>query len=120
MLACLLFDPLAHVTQPTTLALTPLPDVVDSTDAERMEEASRELHGILSESDMRNTVVLIMANKQDMPRALPPSDIAAKLGLRTIPQSQWFIQPTCATTGEGLYEGLDWIARELRKSRNRF
>eukprot|EP00048_Salpingoeca_helianthica_P002639 m.59137 g.59137 ORF g.59137 m.59137 type:complete len:186 (+) comp12219_c0_seq2:1997-2554(+) len=94
--------------------------VVDSTDTERLEEASRELHGILGESDMRNTTVLILANKQDMPRALAPADIAAKLGLRGIAQSQWFIQPTCATTGEGLYEGLDWIARELRKNRGRF
>ena len=27
----------------------------------------------------------------------------------------WFIQPTCATNGEGLYPGLDWLANTLDK-----
>merc|ERR1712111_244108 len=26
---------------------------------------------------------------------------------------QWFIQSACATTGDGLYEGLDWLSRTL-------
>ncbi|KTB01555.1 ADP-ribosylation factor 2 [Nakaseomyces glabratus] len=25
----------------------------------------------------------------------------------------WFIQATCATTGEGLYEGLEWLSNNL-------
>lgn len=28
---------------------------------------------------------------------------------------QWHIQSTCATHGTGLYEGLDWLSRELYK-----
>ncbi len=28
---------------------------------------------------------------------------------------QWFIQSTCATQGQGLYEGLDWLSNELSK-----
>lgn len=26
---------------------------------------------------------------------------------------QWYIQATCATQGNGLYEGLDWLSNEL-------
>jgi len=26
---------------------------------------------------------------------------------------QWYIQATCATQGNGLYEGLDWLSAEL-------
>lgn len=29
-----------------------------------------------------------------------------------------YIQSTCATSGDGLYEGLDWLATTLRKTNN--
>lgn len=29
-------------------------------------------------------------------------------------QVDWHMQATCATTGEGLREGLDWIAQRLQ------
>ena len=30
-------------------------------------------------------------------------------------QRNWYIQATCATSGEGLYEGLDWLSNQLAK-----
>merc|ERR1712187_719755 len=69
--------------------------VVDSNDRERIEAARDELTKILSEDEMRDAVVLVFANKQDLP------------DLRNRP---WFIQSTCATAGDGLYEGLDWMS----------
>jgi len=30
-------------------------------------------------------------------------------------QNMWYIQATCATQGNGLYEGLDWLSNELVK-----
>lgn len=29
---------------------------------------------------------------------------------------QQYIQSTCATSGDGLYEGLEWLATTLRKA----
>jgi len=43
-----------------------------------------------------------------------PTDLSNKLGLDTLRQRLWFIQSTCATTGDGLYEGLDWLSQTLR------
>ena len=103
-------------TLPSALSLFDRADVVDSSDAERMDEAREELHGVLSDDEMRDCTVLILANKQDLPRALSVSDIASKLRMKELRHS-WFIQPACAVSGEGLHEGLDWLARELRKSR---
>ena len=40
-------------------------------------------------------------------------DLTDKLGLHTIRGRQWYIQATCATTGDGLYEGLDWLSRNV-------
>nr|POF02412.1 adp-ribosylation factor 1 [Quercus suber] len=27
--------------------------------------------------------------------------------------SSWYIQSTCATSGEGMYEGLDWLSNNI-------
>merc|ERR1712061_263381 len=87
----------------------------DSNDRERIEAARDELTKILSEDEMRNAVVLVFANKQDLPNSMTAAEVTEKLGLHKMHQRQWFIQSACATTGDGLYEGLDWLSRTLSK-----
>merc|ERR1712078_283379 len=41
--------------------------VVDSSDRERVEDAREELAKMLSEDELRDAVVLVLANKQDLP-----------------------------------------------------
>jgi len=41
-------------------------------------------------------------------------EIAQKLGLPSL-RREWHIQGTCAITGDGLYEGLDWLAKTVGK-----
>ena len=41
---------------------------------------------------------------------MPSAELAEKLGLHGVRDREWYIQATTATTGEGLYEGLDWMA----------
>ena len=40
-------------------------------------------------------------------------EVTDKLGLHTLRGRTWFIQATCATTGDGLYEGLDWLSKNV-------
>merc|ERR1712086_675122 len=87
--------------------------VVDSNDRDRVEDAREELNKMLSEDEMRDAVVLVFANKQDLPNAMPAAEVTDKLGLSDMRNRQWFIQSACATTGDGLYEGLDWLSRTL-------
>merc|ERR1712086_490770 len=87
--------------------------VVDSNDRDRAEDAREELNKMLSEDEMRDAVVLVFANKQDLPNAMPAAEVTDKLGLSDMRNRQWFIQSACATTGDGLYEGLDWLSRTL-------
>lgn len=89
--------------------------VVDSNDRERVSEAERELHNMLREDDLRDAILLVFANKQDLPNAMNVSDLTSKLGLNQLQQRKWYIQSTCATQGNGLYEGLDWLSNELAK-----
>ncbi|GLU13513.1 hypothetical protein SLE2022_301460 [Rubroshorea leprosula] len=84
--------------------------VIDSNDRERISEARDELHRMLSENELRDTTLLVLANKQDLPNAMNVSEITDKLGLHSLRQRRWYIQATCATSGQGLYEGLDWLS----------
>mmetsp|Transcript_23934 Transcript_23934/g.40661 ORF Transcript_23934/g.40661 Transcript_23934/m.40661 type:complete len:181 (-) Transcript_23934:35-577(-) len=88
--------------------------VFDSNDPDRTELAKEELHQLLSDDNMRNAVVLVFANKQDLPQAMDAADLGHKLELGRLRQ-KWYIQPCCAVTGSGLYEGLDWLAGALQK-----
>lgn len=87
--------------------------VVDSNDRDRLGEARDELHKMLSDDQLRDAIVLVLANKQDLPHAMNASEMTDKLQLHQLKQKNWFIQPCCATTGEGLYEGLDWLSTQL-------
>ena len=87
--------------------------VVDSNDRERIDDAREELHRMLSEDDLKDAVLLVFANKQDLPGAMTTPDVTDKLGLHTLRGRTWYIQATCATSGDGLYEGLDWLSRNV-------
>ncbi|KAH3746196.1 ADPribosylation factor subfamily protein [Pelomyxa schiedti] len=90
--------------------------VVDSNDRERIGETSEELQKMLSEDELRDAVVLVFANKQDLPAAMPVGELTDQLGLHHIRTRKWFVQACCATSGDGLYEGLDWIVNKMLQS----
>ena len=84
--------------------------VIDSSDMDRLELAKKELHRVVNEEhNLEDAAILIFANKQDLPTALTTSKIIQKLDLMRLHNHQWNIQPCCTITGEGLYEGLDWL-----------
>jgi len=91
--------------------------VVDSNDRERIAEAAEELTKMLSEDELRDAVILIFANKQDLPNAMTAAEITDKLGLNNLRNRNWYIQSTCATNGVGLYEGLDWLSNQLKNQK---
>ena len=87
--------------------------VVDSNDKDRVGEAHDELHRMLSEDELREAIVLVFANKQDLPNAMSVAEVTDKLGLHSLRNRKWYIQATCATSGEGLFEGLDWLSANI-------
>lgn len=87
--------------------------VVDSNDRDRVTEARDELHRMLNEDELRDATLLVFANKQDLPNAMSVAEITDKLGLHSLRQRRWYVQACCATSGEGLYEGLDWLSNNI-------
>lgn len=90
--------------------------VVDSNDRDRISEAKDELQQMLSVDELKNALVLVFANKQDLPNAMSAAEVTDKLGLHSMRQRSWYIQAACATTGDGLYEGLEWLSSKLKNS----
>jgi ADP-ribosylation factor protein 6 len=41
--------------------------VIDSSDRVRIEEAKQELHRIINDREMKDSLLLVFANKQDVP-----------------------------------------------------
>merc|ERR1712032_1393424 len=92
--------------------------VVDSSDHGRCKQAKDELAQMLTEDALRDVVLLVFANKQDLPNAMTVDEVKEKLGLHRLHTQQWLIQPICATTGDGLYEGLDLLSHKLPARRH--
>nr|QXF29035.1 Arf1d [Gefionella okellyi] len=87
--------------------------VVDSADRARIEEAAVELHGVLSDDMMRDVKLLVFANKFDMKGAMDATELARGLRLNKL-SHKWHVQTSNAVSGEGLYEGFDWVVNELK------
>lgn len=95
--------------------------VIDSHDRDRLGVAKQELEVLLSDPTLVNAVLLVLCNKQDLPGCLSPGEILSGLGFRDqqnglgrlLGRRPWYLQGCCARTGEGLFEGLDWLCDHL-------
>jgi hypothetical protein len=47
---------------------------------------------------------------------LSAAEIADYLNLQAIKDHSWHIQACCALTGEGLYEGIEWVTQAVTKA----
>ncbi|KAL8899785.1 MAG: hypothetical protein Q9207_006030 [Kuettlingeria erythrocarpa] len=88
--------------------------VIDSNDRVRIDEARQELHRIILDREMKEALLLVFANKQDIPGAMTPTEIQERLKLTQLNDRLWNVVPSCATTGEGLFEGLNWLSTNVK------
>ena len=88
--------------------------VLDSSDSLRMVVAKDELETMLRHPDFQGKSVpfLFLANKTDLPEAMPVSRILQVLSLDGL-RHPWHLLPSNAVTGEGLEEGISWLTEQL-------
>lgn len=89
--------------------------IIDSADEERIDLAKEELKAVMSSPELENAQLLVYANKMDIAR-MSVAEIASKLELSKYKNS-WQIQGCSAVTGDGLYEGMEWLSKELKKAK---
>lgn len=90
--------------------------VVDSSDLERIPTVKEELHDIMKHHDLENAVLLVLANKQDLPNALSATEMAKQLDLASM-KHMWHIEACSAIKDQGIYQGLDRVRDMLEKTK---
>ena len=88
--------------------------VVDSSDRSRFGEAKNELDWILESDEMVGVPLVILANKQDLPQAVSPSDVAMSLGLDKLRNRKWYVQGTSALSGDGILEAMKELSKLVK------
>lgn len=63
--------------------------VIDSNDRDRIDEVRDELWRFMGEDELSDSVILIMANKQDLPNAMSVTELTDKLELNKIRDKNW-------------------------------
>lgn len=85
---------------------------------------------------MKDSLLLVFANKQDLKEGAPvfslscssydtslmltfttamsPQEVTEALQLSKLKDKVWYVVPSCATTGEGLLEGLAWLSNNVK------
>jgi len=119
--------------------------VVDSADRARIDEARTELHRIINDREMKDCFLLVFANKQDIAGgelpfsnvlpcqsrssalvdhlltfafpnvAMKPHEITEKLQLAKLKDRLWYVQPSVAPAGDGLFEGFEWMSDRIKE-----
>ncbi|TKR95806.1 hypothetical protein L596_009926 [Steinernema carpocapsae] len=75
-------------------------------------KSSKALHQFMNSEALKESVVLIMANKSDLSGARSKDEVVEKWKLKEL-KHPWRIQCTSAATEDGLEESLDWLADQL-------
>ena len=78
-------------------------------------EVQEELSKLMHESSLKGLPLLIFCNKQDLPRSMTVNEVVKKLDLGSIDRP-WKAQALVAISGDGLYEGFDWLADKINRS----
>ncbi|XP_050037134.1 ADP-ribosylation factor-like protein 2 [Dermacentor andersoni] len=90
--------------------------VVDSADRRRLGDCHRELRTLTCEEKLLGSSLLVLANKQDLPGAVPPDQIAEMLELSAINSLHWKMLGCSAFTGmDGLLDGIEWMLDDLSR-----
>ncbi|KAL3900406.1 MAG: hypothetical protein SGCHY_001359 [Lobulomycetales sp.] len=90
--------------------------VIDSADREdRLLDCKAELDALLQEERLAGASLLILANKQDLPAALPLEQISERLQLDKIKTHHCHVMACSAVsqTGKDLLAGIDWIVDDI-------
>ena len=92
--------------------------VLDST--ERLDEAKLELQSVIKLTEKLGVPIIVIANKQDLPSALPVEKLSSQLGINKTGRSQALaLQSSCGITGEGLEHLFQEVKQTVKKRRAR-
>lgn len=69
---------------------------------------------MLEEEELKNAILMILANKKDINGCLSLPEVHKALGLDALRNRSFQIFKCSATKGEGLDEAMEWLASSLQ------
>jgi len=91
--------------------------VVDSADRDRVGISKQELVSMLEEDELKDAVLVVLANKQDIEGAMSVTEVHGALGLDKLKNRTFQIFKASATKGEGLDESMEWLSNILQNKK---
>uniref|UniRef100_A0A6U5BCI9 Uncharacterized protein n=1 Tax=Hemiselmis andersenii TaxID=464988 RepID=A0A6U5BCI9_HEMAN len=85
--------------------------VVDSADPSSIPAAERELHELIGKPSLQGTPLLVLANKNDIPRALDVADVITEMGLEKLSEREVCCYSVSAFTGSNIDATLAWLTK---------
>jgi ADP-ribosylation factor-like protein 1 len=70
---------------------------------------------MLEEEELKEAILMVIANKQDINGCLTVPEIHKALGLDALRNRSFQIFKASATKGEGLDEAMEWLANALQQ-----
>ncbi|XP_017554527.1 ADP-ribosylation factor-like protein 11 [Pygocentrus nattereri] len=90
--------------------------VVDASDRARMEEAKTALKKVLSDHNMTDIPLMVLANKSDLPDAMTVSEVSKQLDMDSYKNGVWEIQACSALKGLGLQQAFQSVAKLIQNN----
>lgn len=75
---------------------------------------------MLHKEELKNSVILIYANKQDIEDCFKINELIERYNLNNIKDNTWHIQPCSGKTGEGLIDGIQWLSQKIISKKDNF
>merc|ERR1712186_310782 len=89
-------------------------DAVDSADRDRIGISKQELVSMLEEEELKNAILVVLANKQDIEGAMSVTEVHQALGLEALKNRTFQIFKASAIKGDGLDESMEWLSNAIQ------
>jgi GTPase SAR1 family protein len=87
--------------------------VVDSRNPARLDEARDELHKLLKKTKLQDAILLVIANRQDLPEVMTMQELETDLKLDSISNRIVRVQGVSTLSGYGIYQGFKWLGEQI-------
>ena len=84
--------------------------MIDSIDRAKLDAALIAFAELMIEDDLREAYLLFFADKQDSSEAISVHEIHELFRFDELPERVWKLQTCSSSSGDGLYEGLEWLS----------
>lgn len=88
--------------------------VVDSAELDTIDDAARELHGLLERQSLENIPLLVLGNKADLPDAVGVDDLVSRMNLKGLGTREVAVYSISCKSKRNIHLVLDWLTKHAK------